>query len=77
MLRQCDPTDGLVDGIITDPNMCDFYYNALLCNGTNTTACLTPAQLDTLYTIYHDYRETNDTFTVSYTHLTLPTKRIV
>jgi len=42
--------------------MCDFYYDALLCSGTNTTACLTAAQLDTLYTIYHDYRETNDTF---------------
>ena len=64
VMRQCDPSDGLVDGIITDPRMCHFQYEALLCKGSSstTTACLTAAQLDTLVQIYHPYMETNNTF---------------
>ncbi|MCJ1259036.1 hypothetical protein MMC24_006871 [Lignoscripta atroalba] len=62
VFRQCDGTDGLVDGIITNPRTCDFYYEALLCNSANTTNCLTAPQLDTLYNIYHDYVDVNQTF---------------
>ncbi|EMC93577.1 hypothetical protein BAUCODRAFT_245995 [Baudoinia panamericana UAMH 10762] len=65
VLRQCDPQDGLVDTIISDPRRCDFYPEALLCtaNVTNQTAagCLTAAQIGTLYQIYNDYVETNQT----------------
>lgn len=68
VLRQCDPVDGLMDGIITNPYMCDFHPDALLCQGTNTTNCLTGLQLETLYTIQHDYLE-NATFV--FPHLAL------
>lgn len=63
VLRQCDPQDGLVDNIISDPRRCDFLPETLLCgpNVTNQTAagCLSAAQIDTLYNIYNDYVETN------------------
>jgi feruloyl esterase len=64
VMRQCDPSDGLVDGIITDPKMCHFQPEALLCKGSSSaaTTCLTSAQLDTLSQIYHPYVETNNTF---------------
>jgi feruloyl esterase len=66
VLRQCDPQDGLKDNIIMDPAGCDFFAEALLCgagveNGTKAD-CLTPAQIGTLYHIYNDYVETNQTF---------------
>ena len=63
VLKQCDPQDGLVDHIISDPEGCDFFAEALLCgqNVTNQTAegCLTSAQIGTLYNIYNDYVDTN------------------
>ncbi|KAK1087502.1 hypothetical protein LTR48_002521 [Friedmanniomyces endolithicus] len=66
VLKQCDPQDGLVDTIISDPQGCDFFPEALLCgpNVTNQTAagCLTSAQIGTLYLIYNDYVENNQTF---------------
>lgn len=63
VLKQCDPQDGLVDHIISDPERCNFYPEALLCtpNVTNQTAegCLKPAQIETLYRIYNDYTASN------------------
>lgn len=63
VLRQCDPQDGLVDNIISNPQGCDFLPEALLCraNVTNQTAagCLTAPQLGTLYQIWGDYVDTN------------------
>ncbi|KAF2151096.1 putative ferulic acid Esterase/Feruloyl esterase [Myriangium duriaei CBS 260.36] len=64
--RQCDPQDGVRDGIISDPRGCNLYLNALLCpaNATSnaTASCLTPPQIQTLRNIYSDYYETNNTF---------------
>jgi feruloyl esterase len=66
VLKQCDPQDGLADSIISDPARCDFRPEALLCgsNVTNATAsgCLTSAQIDTLYHLYNDWVEANQTF---------------
>ncbi|EKG20365.1 Tannase/feruloyl esterase [Macrophomina phaseolina MS6] len=64
VLKQCDGQDGLVDTIISDPRACTFNPDALLCSptSTNTSTCLTPAQLDTLYKIYNPYVDTNNTF---------------
>ena len=85
VFRQCDAQDGLEDGIISDPYGCDFYPEALLCDQTpistnatspsspsydsNSSSCLTPAQIDTLYHIYNDWVDTNQTFV--FPHLTL------
>ncbi|KAH0035086.1 putative ferulic acid Esterase/Feruloyl esterase, partial [Aureobasidium melanogenum] len=63
VMRQCDGADGVVDTIISDPNACDFDPNYLLCTpANNNTNCLTPPQLDTLFKIYSDYVDTNQTF---------------
>ena len=84
VFRQCDGQDGLEDGIISDPYGCDFYPESLLCNsetnanatsplspsyGSNASACLTAAQIDTLYHIYNDWVDTNQTFV--FPHLAL------
>ncbi|KAI1206865.1 tannase and feruloyl esterase [Annulohypoxylon truncatum] len=61
--KQCDPQDGLVDGIINEPYSCNFNYEALLCTPTsNQTACLTPAQLDTLFKFYNPWIDANQTY---------------
>lgn len=66
VLKQCDVQDGLADGIIMDPARCDFYPETLLCGpevtDQNTAGCLTQAQIGTLYKIYNDYVDVNQTF---------------
>jgi feruloyl esterase len=63
VLRQCDPQDGLVDGIISNPYGCDFHPEALLCGPkSKSSSCLTAPQLRTLYKIYHDWVDFNGNF---------------
>nr|GAT47363.1 predicted protein [Mycena chlorophos] len=54
VLRQCDALDGVADGIITEPDSCDFRPESLLCyEGQPKGAfCLTVAQVDALRNIY-------------------------
>lgn len=53
-LNQCDDLDGIDDGIISDPDLCIFRPEALLCDAdsTNTSSCLTPSQVGALKNIY-------------------------
>jgi Tannase and feruloyl esterase len=48
VLATCDSLDGVEDGVLDDPRRCDFDPAALLCppEGTDTSACLTPAEVD-------------------------------
>ncbi|KAK6086263.1 tannase and feruloyl esterase [Seiridium cupressi] len=62
MEKQCDPQDGVVDGIVSDPFACNFNFEALLCTSSNSTSCLTPAQLQTVYDFYNDWVDVNQTF---------------
>jgi feruloyl esterase len=63
MERQCDPQDGLVDGIISDPYGCNFNFEALLCTPeSDPSLCLTPEQLTTAYKFYTDWVDTNQTY---------------
>lgn len=63
VLRQCDPQDGLVDKVVSDPLGCNFNPQTLLCGKNNkTTDCLTSPQMDTLYKIYNDWVDVNQTF---------------
>jgi feruloyl esterase len=52
VVAACDASDGLVDGIVSAPQTCNFNLNSLLCTGADTSACLTPSQLDTARAIY-------------------------
>jgi len=51
-LAACDRIDGIVDGIIGDPQRCTFDPGTLACNGAETDRCLTQAQLMTLRRLY-------------------------
>jgi feruloyl esterase len=70
VFRQCDDVDGLEDGIITNPYACNFRPETLLCNSTstNSSSCLTSDQIGTLYKLYNDWVDVNQTFV--FPHLT-------
>jgi Tannase and feruloyl esterase len=55
----CDAQDGVADGILSDPRKCHFDSAVLLCKDTDSTSCLTAAQVTTLKKLYegaHDSR---------------------
>lgn len=52
ILRQCDGIDGYVDGIIEDPDLCQYRPEALICNPGNSTNCLTGEQANTVRLIF-------------------------
>ncbi|KAF7289863.1 Carboxylic ester hydrolase [Mycena indigotica] len=55
ILRQCDALDGIADGIISEPDDCDFDPQVLLCShsaGANLERCLTEPQVAALRKIY-------------------------
>jgi feruloyl esterase len=63
MMRQCDHQDGVTDNIISDPHACQFDFNTLLCRpDSNTSGCLTAAQLQTAEKLYAAYWETGQSF---------------
>jgi len=52
VLDACDHLDGARDGLISDPLACHFDVRRLTCAGSDTAACLTPAQVKTALLIY-------------------------
>ncbi|KAG6860258.1 hypothetical protein C0995_013609 [Termitomyces sp. Mi166 len=52
VLKQCDILDGVEDGIITEPDACQFRPEALVCATGQNTGCLTSPQIDALREIY-------------------------
>ncbi|KIJ29926.1 hypothetical protein M422DRAFT_115059, partial [Sphaerobolus stellatus SS14] len=52
ILNQRDLLDEVKDGIITDPSICNFRPEALLCQTQNQTGCITPTQAEVLTMIY-------------------------
>ncbi|KAF2680991.1 tannase and feruloyl esterase [Lentithecium fluviatile CBS 122367] len=53
VLKQCDTLDGYADGILEDASICNYTAADLLCgSGTNSSACLTAAQVETVQQIY-------------------------
>lgn len=63
VLRQCDTIDGVADGIIEDPILCIFDPSTLLCDAgrTNTSSCLTSAQVEIVKQIFSPYEWQNGT----------------
>lgn len=57
VLKQCDGLDGVVDGIIEDPELCHYMPITLQCpsNATNTTTCLSSAQVNTVSAVHAPY----------------------
>jgi len=57
ILNQCDGIDGIVDGIIEDPELCRFRPEALQCSPgiTNSTTCLTSPQVGAVRAAFTDY----------------------
>ena len=51
-LAACDKTDGLEDGLITDPRLCTFKPETLKCAGADAPTCLTAGQLETVRRVY-------------------------
>ncbi|KAI0359937.1 feruloyl esterase-like protein [Trametes cingulata] len=63
VMRQCDALDGVKDGIINDPRICNFRPETLTCRpGQNTSTCLTGDQISALHRIYADYYEADQTY---------------
>ncbi|KAJ7132682.1 tannase and feruloyl esterase [Mycena filopes] len=52
ILRQCDALDGVVDGVITEPDACEFRPEAIQCAGQNTTSCLSAIQVEAVKNIF-------------------------
>jgi hypothetical protein len=52
VIQSCDPLDGTVDGIITDPRRCTFDPQELVCKGEPDQSCLTAAQAKVVQKLY-------------------------
>jgi feruloyl esterase len=63
VVAACDAADGVTDGVIANPRVCNFRPEQLLCKyfPANST-CLNVAQVETLENLYRDYYETNNTY---------------
>ncbi|HEY2844436.1 MAG TPA: tannase/feruloyl esterase family alpha/beta hydrolase [Bryobacteraceae bacterium] len=54
VLTACDAKDGVKDGVLEDPTKCKFDPKTIQCSGADAPTCLTPAQVETVRTIYSD-----------------------
>ena len=48
VLKQCDTLDGAEDGILENPDLCDFDVTPLVCADDNATNCLSETQAETV-----------------------------
>ncbi|KAL0564686.1 hypothetical protein V5O48_017353 [Marasmius crinis-equi] len=55
ILSQCDTIDGVNDGIIEDPNTCNYEPSVLLCRDDSTSHCLTETQVETVRKVFSPF----------------------
>ncbi|THU84512.1 tannase and feruloyl esterase [Dendrothele bispora CBS 962.96] len=63
VLRQCDEIDGVRDGIIEDPSLCDYDPSGLVCkdeegeeeNQSSNASCITQVQADMIKEVYKPF----------------------
>lgn len=51
-LAACDASDGLTDGLVSNPPACRFNVDTLACQGTDGPDCLTAGQITTVKKVY-------------------------
>lgn len=52
ILNQCDELDGVKDGVITEPDACEFRPEAIQCTRKQVSNCLTKPQVEALRKIF-------------------------
>lgn len=52
ILAQCDELDGVADGVIENPDLCNYNPDGLVCAEGQTSDCLTSTQVETVRGIY-------------------------
>ncbi|KAF5366742.1 hypothetical protein D9758_006548 [Tetrapyrgos nigripes] len=57
ILKQCDTIDGVEDGVIEDPNLCNYVPSPdIVCLvDSNSTSCITPEQADTVRKVFSPF----------------------
>jgi feruloyl esterase len=58
-LAACDAADGVVDGIISNPEACHFNLLSLACSGNGNDACLTGPEIQTIASLRSDLTDAN------------------
>jgi feruloyl esterase len=58
-LAACDAADGVVDGIISNPEACHFNLLSMACSGNGNAACLTAPEIQTIATLRSDLTDAN------------------
>ncbi len=57
VVADCDATDGVKDGLISDPTRCHFDPKTIECKGEDSSNCLKPAQVAAVEAIYAGPRD--------------------
>ncbi|KAJ9121063.1 hypothetical protein QFC24_005044 [Naganishia onofrii] len=66
VLKQCDEIDGVADGVLSDPEACNFVPERMACKlGNNETDCLTLDQLETFRKLYTTYVDSEQNYIFS------------
>ncbi|KAF5343847.1 hypothetical protein D9758_015905 [Tetrapyrgos nigripes] len=57
ILKQCDTIDGVDDGVIEDPHLCNYAPSPdIVCSrDSNSTSCITPEQADTVRKVFSPF----------------------